>query len=131
MTDRTAEFETAIRAQAGLISEAQELLTRYLAKEIEAPALIDSLLKLLDGPEQRTGLRGKRWARKNRATSLDLRQKGCIFATFSRCELQPAMANYRRTISCVFALVALVCIGGCSATPPFETAYSAIGTQVK
>jgi hypothetical protein len=53
MTDRTAEFETAIRAQAGLISEAQELLTRYLAKEIEAPALIDSLLKLLDGPRQR------------------------------------------------------------------------------
>lgn len=53
MTDRTAEFEAAIRAQAGLISGAQELLTRYLAKEIESPALIDGLLKLLDGPEQR------------------------------------------------------------------------------
>jgi hypothetical protein len=53
MTDRTAEFETAIRAQAGLISEAQELPTRYLTKDIEAPALIDGLLKLLDGPEQR------------------------------------------------------------------------------
>lgn len=52
MSDRTAEFEAAIRAQAGLISEAQELLTRYLSKEIEAPALIDALLKLLDGPQQ-------------------------------------------------------------------------------
>ena len=53
MIDRTAEFEAAIRAQAGLISEAQELLTRYLSKDIESPALIDSLLRLLDGPEQR------------------------------------------------------------------------------
>ena len=53
MMDRTAEFEAAIRAQAGLISEAQELLTRYLSKDIESPALIDSLLRLLDGPEQR------------------------------------------------------------------------------
>jgi hypothetical protein len=52
MSDRTAEFEAAIRAQAGLISEAQELL-HYLAKQIEAPALIEGLLKLLDGPEQR------------------------------------------------------------------------------
>ena len=53
MIDRTAEFEAAIRAQAGLISEAQELLTRYLSKDIESPALIDSLLRLLDGPQQR------------------------------------------------------------------------------
>lgn len=53
MSDRTAEFEAAIRAQAGLISEAQELLTHYLAKQIEAPALIEGLLKLLDEPEQR------------------------------------------------------------------------------
>jgi hypothetical protein len=52
MDDRIAAFEAAIRAQAGLISEAQELLTRYLAKQLEAPALIDSLLKLLDGPGQ-------------------------------------------------------------------------------
>src|ERR1700691_4439552 len=43
MSDRTAEFEAAIRAQAGLISEAQELLTHYLAKQIEAPALIEGL----------------------------------------------------------------------------------------
>ena len=53
MNDRTAEFQAAIRAQTGLISEAQDLLTRYLAKQIEAPSLIAGLLKLLDGPEQR------------------------------------------------------------------------------
>jgi hypothetical protein len=38
-------------------SEAQELLTHYLAKQIEAPALIEGLLKLLDGPEQREAYR--------------------------------------------------------------------------
>jgi hypothetical protein len=39
MDDRIAAFEAAIRAQAGLISEAQELLTRYLASQIEARRL--------------------------------------------------------------------------------------------
>jgi hypothetical protein len=29
------------------------LLTRYLVKEIESPTLVDNLLTLLDGPEQR------------------------------------------------------------------------------
>jgi hypothetical protein len=53
MSDRIVEFGSALRAQAGLISQAQELLTRYLSKEIESPALIDDLLKLLDGPKQR------------------------------------------------------------------------------
>jgi hypothetical protein len=75
MSDRTAEFEAAIRAQAGLISEAQELLTHYLAKQIEAPALIEGLLKLLDGPEQREADRLAREAlgEKEPAISLDLR----------------------------------------------------------
>jgi hypothetical protein len=53
MSDRIVEFGSALRAQAGLIPQAQELLTRYLSKEIESPALIDDLLKLLDGPKQR------------------------------------------------------------------------------
>ena len=57
MTDRTAEFDAAIRAQDALIAGAQDLLTRYLAKEIEAPALIDGLLRLLDGPQQREAQR--------------------------------------------------------------------------
>jgi hypothetical protein len=52
MTDRTAKLEAAVRAQDALIAEAQRLLTRYLAKEIESPSLIDALLRLLDGPQQ-------------------------------------------------------------------------------
>ena len=57
MTDRAAEFEAAIRAQDALIAEAQGLLTRYLAKEIEAAELINGLLLLLDGPKQRDAQR--------------------------------------------------------------------------
>jgi hypothetical protein len=53
MIDRTAELEAAARAQDALIAAAQGLLTRYLAKEIESPSLIDALLLLLDGPQQR------------------------------------------------------------------------------
>ena len=53
MNDRTAELESAIRAQSALIFEAQSLLTAYLTKDLEAPALIERLLKLLDGPQQR------------------------------------------------------------------------------
>jgi len=44
------------------------------------------------------------------------------------------MANYRRAICVLLALLALIGVGGCSASgpePPLETAYSAIGTQVK
>jgi hypothetical protein len=55
MTDRAAKLEAAVRAQDALIAAAQGLLTRYLAKEIESPSLIDALLRLLDGPQQRDG----------------------------------------------------------------------------
>ncbi|MBV8794595.1 MAG: hypothetical protein JO136_06615 [Hyphomicrobiales bacterium] len=53
MTDRTVELESAVRAQAALIFEAQTLLTAYLAKDLDSPVLIDRLLKLLDGPQKR------------------------------------------------------------------------------
>ena len=53
MTGRTEQLEPAFRAQNALISEAQAEITRYLTKEIEAPALVDRLLALLDGPQQR------------------------------------------------------------------------------
>jgi hypothetical protein len=57
VTDRTAELEAAVRAQDALIAGAQRLLTDYLSKEIEAPALIDGLLRLLNGPQQREAQR--------------------------------------------------------------------------
>jgi hypothetical protein len=44
------------------------------------------------------------------------------------------MANHRRMIGRLLAMLALIGVGGCSASSPehpFETAYSAIGTQVK
>ena len=53
MGDRTVEFEAAIRAQAGVILAVQELLTRYSSNEIGAPALIDGILRILGGSEQR------------------------------------------------------------------------------
>ena len=62
MNDRTAELEAAVRAQDALIAEAQRLLTSYLSKEIESPALLDSLLRLFDGPRQREAQRLSREA---------------------------------------------------------------------
>lgn len=53
MTTREAQLESAVHAQAGLISELQELLPAIFSKEIKAPALIDCLLRLLDRPAQR------------------------------------------------------------------------------
>ena len=44
------------------------------------------------------------------------------------------MARYRRTICRLLALFALVYVGGCSASGPeraYQTAYSAVGVQVK
>jgi hypothetical protein len=44
------------------------------------------------------------------------------------------MAHYRQTICRVLAVLALIGVGGCSASgpePAFDTAYSAIGAQVK
>jgi hypothetical protein len=57
MTGRTEQLEPAIRAQNALISEAQAEITRYLTKEIEAPALVDRIIRLFDGPAQREAQR--------------------------------------------------------------------------
>jgi hypothetical protein len=45
-----------------------------------------------------------------------------------------AMVNYQQSICRLLALLVLVGVGGCSASgsePQFETAYSAIGAQLK
>jgi hypothetical protein len=57
MTGRTEQLEPAIRAQNALISEAQAGITRYLAKEIEAPELVDRLIRVFDGRAQREAQR--------------------------------------------------------------------------
>ncbi len=58
MTDeRTVKLEAALRAQAALVSEAQAEITRYLTKEFEQPNLVDRLIRLFDGPQQREAQR--------------------------------------------------------------------------
>jgi hypothetical protein len=57
MNDRTAELEAAVRAQDALIAEAQRLLTDYLSKRTESAELINNLLGLFDGSQQREAQR--------------------------------------------------------------------------
>jgi hypothetical protein len=57
VTARTAELEAAVRAQDALIAEAQRLLTLYLAKQTGSTDLINNLLWLFDGPQQREAQR--------------------------------------------------------------------------
>jgi hypothetical protein len=52
MTDPT-ELEAALRANLALIEDAQRLMADYRSKRTQATALIDNLLLLLDGPQQR------------------------------------------------------------------------------
>jgi hypothetical protein len=57
MTGRTELLEPAIRAQGALIVEAQREIERYLTKEIEAPELVNGIIRLFDGPDQREAAR--------------------------------------------------------------------------
>ena len=50
-------LEAALRAEDALIRDAQSEITLYLAKEIEAPELVNRLIALFDGPEQRRAQR--------------------------------------------------------------------------
>ena len=53
MTDRIEQLKSALRAEDALIVEAQRLLTNYLSKQTEPADLINNLLWLFDGPQQR------------------------------------------------------------------------------
>ena len=58
MTDRTVELEAALRAQDALIAEAQRLLSdSQRPSGLSRDALIETLRKLLDGPQQREAQR--------------------------------------------------------------------------
>jgi hypothetical protein len=50
MNERLAELEAAIRAQAGLISDAQAEIINYLSGKIGSPEFIDRIIRLFDGP---------------------------------------------------------------------------------
>jgi hypothetical protein len=58
MTDeRTVKLQAALRAQTALVFDAQAEIARYLAKEFKQPDLVDRLIRLFDGPEQREAQR--------------------------------------------------------------------------
>jgi hypothetical protein len=57
MTDRIEQLKSALRAEDALIVEAQRLLTNYLSKQGEPTDLINNLLWLFDGPQQREAQR--------------------------------------------------------------------------
>lgn len=53
MTNRLVQLKSALRAQNALMIEAQAEITRYLTKEIKSAELVDRVIRLLDGPQQR------------------------------------------------------------------------------
>jgi hypothetical protein len=55
--DRLTKLEAALHADETLIAEAQLEITRYLTKEIESAELVDRLVRLFDGPQQREAQR--------------------------------------------------------------------------
>jgi hypothetical protein len=60
MTSRETQLEAAVRAQDALIVQAQMEVERYLSKQFEAAELVDRLIRILDGSQQREA---QRWAR--------------------------------------------------------------------
>jgi hypothetical protein len=54
MDDRIAELEGAIRAQAALIRSAQEEVINHVSAKIGILEFADRIIRLLDGPRQRT-----------------------------------------------------------------------------
>jgi hypothetical protein len=57
MTERTAQLEGALRANQALIVEAQAAIEGYLTKQIDQATLVDRVIRLFDGPEQREAQR--------------------------------------------------------------------------
>jgi hypothetical protein len=53
MTSRETQLEAAVRAQDAPIVQAQMEVERYLSKQLEAAELVDQLIRILDGPQQR------------------------------------------------------------------------------
>ena len=53
MTRRESQLEAALRASAALRVQAEQLIAAYVAPESDRPAIINELIALFDGPEQR------------------------------------------------------------------------------
>jgi hypothetical protein len=50
VTDRTAKLEAALRVNAALLVQAERLIGAYIAPESDKTAIINELIRLLDGP---------------------------------------------------------------------------------
>jgi hypothetical protein len=57
VTDRTAKLEAALRVNAALLVQAERLIGAYIAPESDKTAIINELIRLLDGPAQREAKR--------------------------------------------------------------------------
>jgi hypothetical protein len=57
MTDREAQLEAALRANAALRVQAERLIADYVAPESNREAIINELITLFDGPQQRDAQR--------------------------------------------------------------------------
>jgi hypothetical protein len=57
VTDRTAKLEAALRVNAALLVQAERLIRAYIAPESDKAAIINELIRLLDGPAQREAKR--------------------------------------------------------------------------
>jgi hypothetical protein len=57
MADRTARLEAALRANAALRVEAERLIAAYVAPESDSGSIINELIALFDGPQQREAQR--------------------------------------------------------------------------
>ena len=53
MTARESQLEAALRANAALRVQAEQLIAAYIASESDKAALINDLIALFDGPSQR------------------------------------------------------------------------------
>jgi hypothetical protein len=57
MITRETQLETALRANANLRDRAEELIAAYVEPESDRPTIINDLIRLYDGPEQREAKR--------------------------------------------------------------------------
>jgi hypothetical protein len=57
ITPRESQLEAALRASAALRLQAERLIAAYVAPESDRPAIINELIVLFDGPEQREAQR--------------------------------------------------------------------------
>jgi hypothetical protein len=57
MTARKTQLEAALRSNAALRVQAERLIAAYVAPESDRPTIVNELITLFDGPQQREAQR--------------------------------------------------------------------------